>query len=304
MNDSSETRSHPTFASDYRPDPAAPLGILDSGVGGLSVLPHIRDRLPAEHLLYLADQAHIPYGPRPAEEVRDFTAEITRFLLRQGAKLIVVACNTATAAALDHLRLTFPEVPFVGMEPAVKPAALTTRSGKVGVLATPSTLNSHRYAALMARFADGISVFEDPCIGLVQQIEAGALDAPATRELLRRVVEPMLAEGVDTRGWGCPLPLFFPPLLQETAGAGVPIPPPPPAVARHTRFVLQQRQLAAPSDRKGTLRCFTSGSAAQLELLAALLIGTACPAQQVYWQVGRLTNTFPAQYVTLDADAP
>lgn len=287
---------------DYQSDPSGPLGILDSGVGGLSVLPHIRDRLPTEHLIYFADQAHIPYGPRPAEEVRGFTAEITRFLLRRSAKLIVVACNTATAAALDHLRQAFPDVPFVGMEPAVKPAALTTRSGKVGVLATPSTLNSHRYAALMARYADGIQVFEDPCVGLVQQVEAGALDAPATRDLLHRVVDPMLAEGVDTLVLGCTHYPFIRPLLEAIAGDGVTIIDPAPAVARHTRFVLQQRQLAASGDRQGALRCFTSGSAAQLESLAALLIGMACPAEQVYWQAGRLTDTPPAQGANLDAD--
>lgn len=299
---SPEIRSRPTPTPDYRPDPAGPLGILDSGVGGLSVLPHVRDRLPAEDLLYFADQAHIPYGPRAPEEVRDFTAEITRFLLRRGAKLIVVACNTATAAALDYLRHTFPDVPFVGMEPAVKPAALTTRSGRVGVLATPSTLNSHRYATLMARFADGIRVFEDPCVGLVQQIEAGALDVPATRDLLRHAVEPMLAEGVDTLVLGCTHYPFIRPLLQEIAGDGVAIIDPAPAVARHTRFVLQQHQLAAPSDRQGALRCITSRRAAQLESLAALLIGMACPAEQVYWRAGRLTDTPPVQGTNLDAD--
>lgn len=267
------------------------MGVLDSGVGGLSVLVHLRVLLPAEYLIYFADQAHIPYGPRPPAEVRAYTAAITRFLLARGAKLIVVACNTATAAALDHLRQTFPDVPFVGMEPAVKPAAQTTRSGKVGVLATPSTLNSHRYADLMARFAGGITVFEDACAGLVQLIEAGALDAPETRALLQRVVEPMLAEGVDTLVLGCTHYPFIRPLLHEIAGDGVTIIDPAPAVARQAGFVLQQRQLAAPHDQVGRTRCFTSDRAGVLTAFAVRLTGLDCDTKEVYWQGDDVVGT-------------
>lgn len=274
----------PAREVDHHPAPDDPLGVLDSGVGGLSVLVHLRDQLPAEHILYFADQAHIPYGPRPPEEIQAFTAGITRFLLRRGAKLIVVACNAATATALDFLRQTFPAVLFVGMEPAVKPAALTTRSGKVGVLATPSTLNSHRYAGLMARYAEGIRVYEDPCTGLVQLIEAGELDGPETRALLLRVVEPMLAEGVDTLVLGCTHYPFIRPLLEEITGDDVTVIDPAPAVARHTRFVLQQHQLAAPGIRQGDLRCYTSGRPQQFESLAALVLDSGCVAQQTRWQ--------------------
>lgn len=277
-------------SNDRRSTREGALGVLDSGVGGLSVLSHLRASLPAECLFYFADQAHIPYGPRPPEEVRGFTAEITRFLLLRGAKLIVVACNTATAAAIDHLRLTFPNVPFVGMEPAVKPAAMTTRSGKVGVLATPSTLNSHRYAGLMARYAAGIQVYEDPCSGLVQQIEAGALDTRETKELLHRVVTPMLAEGVDTLVLGCTHYPFIRPLLQELVGEDVVIIDPAPAVARHAKFVLQQYQLAAPPEQEGALRCFTSGDARQLERTAERWLGYTCPAEEVNWRSGILSS--------------
>jgi glutamate racemase len=264
--------------------------VLDSGVGGLSVLRHLRQRLPHEDILYFADQAHIPYGPRPADEVRGFTAAITRFLLARGAKLIVVACNTASAVALDYLRQTFPTVPIVGMEPAVKPAALTTRAGKVGVLATPVTLNSHRYAGLMARYAGGIDVHEDPCAGLVQLIEEGKLDAPETRALLERVVRPMLAEGVDTLVLGCTHYPFVRPLLEEIAGEEVTIIDPAPAVARHTHFVLQQHQLVAPHYRPGSTRCYTSGAPAQLEALAALLLGYPCAATAARWHENELTD--------------
>lgn len=274
--------------TENRPRPEDPIGVMDSGVGGLSVLLHLRQLLASERILYIADQIHIPYGPRPPEQVRDFTAGITRFLLQRGAKLIVVACNTASAAALDYLRNSFPGVPFVGMEPAVKPAALTTRSGKVGVLATPSTLNSNRYAALMARFAADIEVHEDPCAGLVQLIEAGALDAPETRRLLKRVVDPMLADGVDTLVLGCTHYPFVRPLLQELAGDHVAIIDPAPAVARQTRYVLQQRGLSAPDHQEGGLQCFTSAAADQLDTLAQFLTGYACNSESVQWRGGQL----------------
>ena len=133
----------------------SPIGIFDSGVGGLSVLRAVRRQMPAQPVIFLADQAHVPYGPRPMEEVRNFSEAITRFLLEQGAGIIVVACNTASAAALYHLRGLFPHVPFVGMEPAVKPAAETTRSGVVGVLATPATFQGALYASVVERFAGG-----------------------------------------------------------------------------------------------------------------------------------------------------
>jgi glutamate racemase len=138
------------------PSTPPPIGVFDSGVGGLSILRQMRRGLPGEGLLYFADQAHVPYGPRPMEEVRGFAEGITRFLLAQGADLIVVACNTASAAALTHLRQTFSGTAFVGMEPAVKPAAEVTRSGVVGVLATPATFQGELYASVVERFGGGV----------------------------------------------------------------------------------------------------------------------------------------------------
>jgi glutamate racemase len=180
-----------------------PVAVFDSGVGGLSVLRHLCQRLPHERILYLADQAHVPYGPRPDAEVRHFAQEITRFFLKQRVKLIVVACNRASAAALDDLRATFPALPFVGMEPAVKPAAAQTRSGKIGVLATAGTFESRRYANLRDRFARQITVLEDSCAGLVPLIERGQLATPETATLVTRVVAPMLDAGADTLVLGC-----------------------------------------------------------------------------------------------------
>jgi glutamate racemase len=191
------------------------IGIFDSGVGGLSVLRVIRERLPAQAVLYLADQAHVPYGPRPMEEVYAFSEAITRYLLGQGARLIVVACNTASAAALYPLRAAFPDIPFVGMEPAVKPAAEVTHSGVVGVLATPATFQGALYASVVERFASGVTVLQDVCPGLVGRIEAGDLDGPQTRAILEKALRPMLARGMDTVVMGCTHYPFVIPVIQD-----------------------------------------------------------------------------------------
>ena len=220
---------------------AVPIGVFDSGVGGLSVLRAIRQQMPQQPVVYLADQAHVPYGPRSLEEVRAFSEEITRFLYAQGARLIVVACNAASAAALHHLRRLFPEVPFVGMEPAVKPAAEQTRTGVVGVLATPATFQGELYASVVERFAQGVRLLQDTCPGLVKQIEAGQLYSPSTRAILERALLPMLAENIDTIVLGCTHYPFVIPLIQEIAGPGVRVIDPAPAVARQAnRLIVYQ----------------------------------------------------------------
>ncbi len=254
----------------HTPLSTAPIGIFDSGVGGLSVLRELRRQLPHEHIVYLADQAHVPYGPRPAAEIRRFSEDISRFLLAQGAKLIVVACNTASAAALNHLRRTFPDVPFVGMEPAVKPAAHQTQSGRVGVLATNGTFTSERYADLMARYASNVVVYEDACLGLVDLIERGQIDAPETEQLLQTVLAPMLTAGVDTLVLGCTHYPFAIPLLEKLA-PGTAVIDPAPAIARQTARLLHQRQDLRENPTPGAVRFFTTGDpstfASQIEQL-------------------------------------
>jgi len=253
------------------------LGIFDSGVGGLSVLRHIRAQRPAADLLYFADQVHVPYGPRPLAEVRTFAEAITRFLLAQGAQVIVVACNTASAAALKHLRLTFPGTPFVGMEPAVKPAAEQTRTGVVGVLATPATFQGELFNSVVERFANGVTVLPQVCPGLVQQIEAGRLDTPDTEALLRGWVEPMLARHIDALVLGCTHYPFVIPLLEKICGPGVRVIDPAPAVARQALRVLGERE--PKWEGRGRLTCFTSGEPAEFERMLALL-GIECGAVQ------------------------
>jgi len=197
-----------------------PIGVFDSGVGGLTILRAVRQALPRENLAYVADAAYVPYGQKSPEQIRDRALAIGGFLLQQGAKVIVVACNTATAAAIDVLRARLA-VPFVGVEPAVKPAVAATRSGVVGVLATPATLASERYRSLLERFAGGIRIVAQPCAGLAEHIERGDLDGEGTELLLRGFVEPLLAQGADVIVLGCTHYPLVAHIVQRIAGPGV-----------------------------------------------------------------------------------
>ncbi len=269
--------------SSCTPLPNAPIGVFDSGIGGLSVLRALRAQLPQESILYFADQGHVPYGPRPLEEVRSFAVAITRFLLWQGAKMIVVACNAASAAALHYLRATFPHIPFVGMEPAVKPAAEQTQRGVVGVLATPATFQGELYASVVERFASHVTLLQDSCPGLVAQIEQGALDGSTTRAILEKALRPMLEQGIDTVVLGCTHYPFVIPLIQEIVGPAVRVIDPAPAVARQVGRVLEARRLGAPSTAVGTLRAFTSGNTEAFAALSARLLGLSMPVSAVRW---------------------
>ena len=223
----------------------APVGVLDSGVGGLSVLGEIRQLLPNESLLYVADCGHIPYGEKTPEYIRQRCAIIADFLLGQGAKALVVACNTATVAAVADLRRDFPHWPIVGMEPAVKPAAAATRSGIVGVLATTGTLQSAKFAALLDRFATDVRVITQPCPGLVELIEAGDLHSPALYQLLQHYVDPLLAAGCDTLILGCTHYPFLKPLLAQMIPEHISLIDTGAAVARQLQRLLAERGLLA-----------------------------------------------------------
>ncbi len=257
-----------------------PIGIFDSGVGGLSVLRAVRARLPHQPLIYLADQARVPYGSRPLEEVQHFSECITRTLLAQGAGSIVVACNTASAAALQHLRRTFPAIPFIGMEPAIKPAAETTQSGVVGVLATPATFQGALYASVVERFAQGVTLLQDTCPGLVNAIEAGQLHSPATRAILEGALLPMLQKKIDTVVLGCTHYPFVIPLIEEIVGPSVRVIDPAPAVARQVERVLQQHNQIATEGNPPPL-LMTSGSAPALQALLPILLGSTDPVQSI-----------------------
>ena len=245
----------------------APIGIFDSGLGGLSVLREIRKVLPNENIFFVADQGHIPYGPREMDEVRGFSEEIARLMMAHGTKMILIACNTASAAALNSLREKYPDYLFVGMEPAIKPAAETTKTGVVGVLATPATFQGPLYASVIERFAQDVRVMKDTCVGLVKAIES---DSEKDAEIvLRRALEPMMAEDVDTIVLGCTHYPFAIPVIRKIVGPDVRIIDPAPSVARHTRDVLAENGLLNLNETKPELLFHTSGlhagSAAQVE---------------------------------------
>ena len=236
-----------------------PIGVFDSGVGGLSVLREIRRELPAEDLLYVADSGHAPYGDKSAQLIEARAIAIVEFLLSQHAKTIVVACNTATGVAIETLRARFP-VPIVAMEPAVKPAVTHTKSGVIGVLATSRTIASDNFAKLHDRFGADVKILMQACPGLVEQVEAGDLSGDKTRALIEQYVLPLLAKKVDTIVLGCTHYPFLSPLIQEIAGPSVVIIDPSAAIARELRRRLERIKQLSPEARAGTERFWTSAA--------------------------------------------
>jgi glutamate racemase len=261
----------------------SPIGIFDSGVGGISVLRAIREQMPEEAVIYFGDQGHIPYGPRPMEQIRNFSEAITNFLLEHNAKIVVVACNTASAAALKYLRERFPSVQFVGMEPAIKPAAEHTQTGKVGVLATPATFQGALYASVVERFANGAELFQDTCPGLVQQIEQGNLNGEGTRRILEDALLPMLEKNIDTVVLGCTHYPFVIPLIQQIVGDSIRVIDPAPAVVKQIRRLLEERGMKYQSELKGDIKFYTSGNPDALKSLLPMLLGESGDAHKVEW---------------------
>jgi glutamate racemase len=268
----------------------APIGIFDSGVGGLSVLRAIRELMPDESIIYFGDQGHVPYGPRPLQQVRDFSEGIARFLLDNDVKIIVVACNAASAAALAYLRQTFFDISFVGMEPAVKPAVEHTETGVVGVLATPATFQGALYASVVERFAVGVKLLQNTCPGLVQQIELGKLDGPLTQTILEAALLPMLEEGIDTVVLGCTHYPFVIPLIQRIVGEKIRVIDPAPAVARQTNRLLKANGILSQAEGSGEIQFFTSGSLQALQDLLPKLISEVGIVRSVEWVGDRVLN--------------
>jgi glutamate racemase len=253
------------------------IALFDSGLGGLSILREVRRRLPQHDLLYLADTAYCPYGPRQPDEVCARALAIGNWLVGQGAGLLVVACNTASSAALELLRAELP-ITVVGMEPGLKPAAAATHSGRVGVLATSSTLAGARFAGLVERYAEGVEVITQPCPGLVELVEAGELDGPTARTLIGRYVAPLLERGVDTLVLGCTHYPFLRPTIADIAGPHVAIVDTGPAVAQQVARVAEQRGLPAGHGRA----CFwTTGDSARVTAAARRLLDEAVVVEAV-----------------------
>lgn len=241
-------------------DPEKPIGIFDSGVGGLSVAQEIRALLPGEDFLYFADSRYCQYGEKPPDFIRERSFAITRFFLARGCKMIVVACNSASEAALSALRDAFPTVPFVGVEPAVKQAALYTKKQRVGVLATALTLAGNRFSALVEKFASGLTVVTQPSPGLVEAVEAGRLEEEETEALLKTYLKPLLDHDVDVIVLGCTHYPFLRSLVEKIAGPGIKILDTGKPVARQVVRVLENRGLLSPRQEGGKESFFTTGN--------------------------------------------
>jgi glutamate racemase len=265
-----------------------PIGVFDSGVGGLSVLKVLREEMPEEPVIYVGDQTHVPYGPRSLQQVRDFSEGITNFLIGQGAKIIVVACNAASAAALVALRRSFDQIQFVGMEPAIKPAAEQTATRVVGVLATPATFQGALYASVLERFATGVEILQSTCPGLVQQIEKGDLEGAVTRKILEDALQPMREKNVDTVVLACTHYPFVIPQIKEIVGKQVRVIDPAPAVVRQTRRLLERGLLKHPGNVRGPVQFFTSGAPSFLERLLPKLYGEQAVVHQLDWEGDKL----------------
>jgi glutamate racemase len=244
----------------------APIGVFDSGVGGLSVLREIRRELPAEDLIYVADSGYAPYGDRPEEYVRGRAVAIMEFLRTKDAKAVVVACNTVTGIAVDALRARY-DLPIVAIEPAVKPAAARSRSRVVGVLATTQTLAGQKFAKLVSTYAGDVEVLTQAAPGLVDQVEAGRLNTPSTHSLVERYLRPMLDKGADTIVLGCTHYPFLDDLIRDVAGPDVAVIDSAVPVARELRRRLQASRLLAAEDRRGSETFWTTGSPDQVRAI-------------------------------------
>jgi glutamate racemase len=251
----------------------APIGVLDSGVGGISVLNEMRQLLPNERFLYVADSGHMPYGPKPPKSIQGRCDLIASFLIARGAKALVVACNTATAAAAEQMRERW-SVPVLGMEPAVKPAAAATKRRVVGVLATSGMLASARFAALLDRFADGIRVVTQPAPELVLLVEAGILDGKEAHAACEAAVRPLLGASADVIVHGCTHFPFLRPVIARIAGPDVIQIETGAAVARHLDSVLTSQNLRA-GETVGSAEFFTSGDVAKANAVVMRLYGPA-----------------------------
>lgn len=271
--------------------PGSPIGVFDSGVGGLSVLRHIRAQLPNEDLIYFADSGHAPYGEKTEQYVVDRSLAIAAFLLERGAKALVVACNTATVAAIKAVRARYPDLPVVGVEPGLKPAAAATRNGKVGVLATARTLKGEKFLQLREQIsaASKAEFLLQPAVGLVDQIELGDLQTPVIDSMLEKYVAPLLEQGADTLVLGCTHYPFVQTgierVLRDHGRQDVILIDTGDAVARQLVRLLDAAKLLRPAPAAGdpaaTLRGYTTADVGALAPAFASLLGLHPPVEKV-----------------------
>ncbi len=253
-------------------DTSAPIGVFDSGIGGLSVWKELVRELPHESVIYVADSANAPYGTKSRGFITGRSRVITRFLLDQGCKVIVIACNSATGASITTLRREFP-VPFIGVEPAVKPAAMESKTGHIGVLATAQTFKGEHFKRSIGLFANRVELHEQAGTGLVELIEKGMIHSPETRELLRKFLIPMVEAGIDQLVLGCTHYPFLIPVIEEILPPGIHIIDPAPAVARQTRKVLVENEGLNMQSERAVYQFYTTGETDDLGKVLHQLTG-------------------------------
>jgi glutamate racemase len=247
-----------------------PIGVFDSGVGGLSTLRELVRLLPHEQFIYFGDQGHVPYGPRPLVEIQGFVRGIAEFFLERQVKAIVIACNAASAAGLKHIRELHPELPIVGMEPAIKPAAEKTRTGVIGVITTKATYQGELFASVIDRFAKDRRVETQVCPDFVTLVEAGKLDGPEAEEAAERYLKPLVDAGIDQLVLGCTHFPFIEPLIRRMIGDEIEIVDPGPAIARQTSRVIAG--MASSEEQAGSVAFFTSGDLSKFHTVAERLL--------------------------------
>ena len=243
-----------------------PIGIFDSGVGGTSIWKEIDRLLPYEHTIYLADSKNAPYGPKGKEKIIELSIKNTELLLQKGCKLIIVACNTATTNAIEYLRSNYT-VPFIGIEPAIKPAALQSKTKSVGILATKGTLSSALFNKTSDLFASGIEVVEQDGDGIVQLIESGQLNSPEMRELLKIYLQPMIDASIDYLVLGCTHYPYLIPQLIELLPKNVRIIDSGQAVARQTKSILEKNNLQNTRKTNCKSQFYTNGNPEVIKML-------------------------------------
>jgi glutamate racemase len=266
------------------------VGVFDSGIGGLSVMREIQAMIPFQPLYYIADQVHVPYGKRDLEEIRDFSFAITDFLANKGAELIVVACNTASAAALKELREAYPHLTFVGMEPAVKPATEKTHNGVVGVLATPATFQGKLYHTLVERFAQDVKILTHTCPGLVESIESGDIQSSNTRLILKQALLPMLEKGADTIVLGCTHFPFIIPTIRDIVGPNISVIDPAPAIAKRVAYLLNEKKLVNGYVQTAQNTYSTTGNHSRFQQTLHTLLGIDVVPVSLKWDQQKIVH--------------
>jgi glutamate racemase len=256
------------------------IGVLDSGIGGLSVLREIHNLLPHHPTVYFADQFHLPYGPRPIAELNRYIEEITRFLMKQGCSVIVLACHTASAAGLEALRTKFPDIPFVGMEPAIKPAIEATRTGVVGVLSTQTTAEGTPYKRLLGRYAAHARVITQVAPDLVRVAEKQLQNTDEGKAIIRACVGPLIDAGADQIVLACTHFSFLVDVIQEMVGKHIRLVDPSLAVARQVARIWPNGIPVSPMDNVYV----TSGNSGEFQRILNKLLGIKTTAQYAYWR--------------------